>query len=104
MFWGGGGGIDEIWGRGQKIYENHIQFGLRGVEGGGRELFLPPPPSTRHRTICKDKIKVWERLTKRHILQSSNTTDSHILGWADGTQTRKCLQKCPNVCIMFAKN
>ena len=56
MYWGGwikeGGGQDtfplptsqnipkqtvcpgEIWGRGQKVYKNHIQFDPRGVEGG----------------------------------------------------------------------
>ncbi len=64
MYWGGwtkeGGGQDtfplptsqnipkqtvcpgEIWGRGQKVYKNHIPFDPRG--GGERELFLPPPP------------------------------------------------------------
>ncbi len=52
--------MDEIWGRGQKIYKNHIHFDPRGVRGGGR---AHPPPPTNHRTICKDKTKVWARLT-----------------------------------------
>jgi hypothetical protein len=36
--------MDEIWGRGQKIYKNHIQFDPRVVEGGGGELIPPLPP------------------------------------------------------------
>jgi len=56
MYWGGG--MDETWGKGQKIHENYIQIGPKGGGGGGRELFLPPPP-TIHRTVCKDKIRIW---------------------------------------------
>jgi len=69
-------------------------------EGGGRELFLPPPPPTNHRTTCRDKIKVWARLTKKHILQSIITTDSHILGGADRTQTWSNDESCAK---MFAE-
>jgi len=82
MFWEVGGGVNE---QKQEVYRN--------------------------RTICKDKIKIWSWLTMRHILQSSITTDSHILGWADGTQTwnntescAKMLVEMSKVCIMFAKN
>jgi hypothetical protein len=60
----------------------------------------PPPPPTNHRTTCKDKIKVWARLTKKHILQSIITTDSHILGGADGTQTWSNVESCAK---MFAE-
>jgi len=39
--------MDETWGKGQKIHENHIQIGPKGV-GGGREGALPPPPHPQY--------------------------------------------------------
>jgi hypothetical protein len=115
-----------------------LKWGRQTEKGGGIQSIntLPIPRNNLKQTaaICfllvtrtelrtYTLIEIWARLTRSHILRrmtelSSNTTDSHILGWADGTQTwnnietaGKCLhmfaniiQKCSNICIMFAKN
>ena len=119
MYWGGwtkeGGGVKTLspsplprtspnrqyarvkYGAGARKFTK-ITYHLTREGGVGGSSSSPPPP-TNHRTTCKDKIKIWARLTKKHILQSIITTDSHILGGADRTQTWSNDESCAK---MFA--